>query len=87
MTALREIRKMEDSDIQEASNKLAKKMLEDREEQKRLQRVLEERRTRAEARAKLERMSDPEKAALLQELQAEGIESAEEHGTPSRSES
>lgn len=44
--------------------------------------VLDQKNLEAQAAARLETMSDPEKKALYQYLKAEGIPSAEKTGTP-----
>lgn len=47
-------------------------------------REIERRSTREQIRAKLGALSDPEKAALLQELLPKGLPSAESVGTPGK---
>lgn len=47
--------------------------------------VLDQKNLEAQALAKLETMSDPERAALLQVLKADGISSAEKVGAPESS--
>lgn len=44
--------------------------------------ILDEKNLDAQAKAKLEMMSDPERKALLQVLKADGIKTEEKAGTP-----
>lgn len=53
-----------------------------RDQQREAHAVLDRKNAELAAAAKLENLSDPEKAALLQVLQHDGIETAEEVGVP-----
>ena len=51
-----------------------------REKNRSLHKILSDKLAKLKAKTKIERMSDPEKVALFQELQAESIESEEKFG-------
>jgi len=72
-------------ELEKANQELMEQRQKIKDEQRLIAAVLDRKQAEARAKAKVARMSDPEKAALAQVLKAGSIESAEAVGSPGAS--
>lgn len=78
----KDLAKMSIEDLEERAQALDEEYAAIRDEKQLVQEILSEKVIEQQALARLETMSDAEKAVLVQHIKAEGIKSEEKVGTP-----